>query len=44
MSLVVHVVFWPFGGFLAALVIIGIALLTVLVALYAASVALTPRS
>ncbi len=42
--MVVRVIFWPIGGFLAALLIIGIVLLTVLVALYVANEAFSSRS
>ena len=42
--MIVRIIFWPFGGFLAAPLIIGIALLAVLVALYAANTATSPPS
>lgn len=41
--LVLRIVFWPFGGFVAAALIIGITLLAALVALYVANIALASK-
>lgn len=41
--MVVRVILWPFGGLVAGLLIIGIVLLTVLVALLAPKVAVSDR-
>jgi len=42
--LILRVLLWPFGSFIAALLIIAIALLVALVAIYAAKIALSQQS